>query len=116
MAASYSDMSFLAADNSFIARVGSALWQQCVNISSETWSSTHAQRKQYVSQILNNPVFYKPLFVNTVSVDSAVIAAATVNGTVVLTSGNAAAQGALVTDTQIGNAISSAFNAFIQNI
>ncbi|SRR6266567_2272116 len=116
MAASYSDMSFLAADNSFIARVGSALWQQCVNISSETWSATHAQRKLYVSQILNNPVFYKPLFVNIVSVDTTVIADATVNGTVVLTSGNAAAQGALVTDAHIGNAISGAFNAFIQNI
>jgi hypothetical protein len=116
MAASYSDMSFLAADVNFNARVGSALWQQCVNIASETWSATHTARKQYVVQILNNPSNYKPFFVNIVSVDTSVIADATVGGTVVLSAANAAAQGALVTDVHIGNAISGAFNAFISGI
>jgi hypothetical protein len=116
MAASYSDMSFLASDVGFIARVGSALWQQCNNISNESWSATHQARKNYVAQILNTPTQYKPLFVNVVSVDTTVIADATVGGTVVLTTVNAPAQAALVTDVHIGNAISAAFNAFIAGI
>lgn len=116
MAASYSDMAFLAGDSTFGGRVGSALWQQCVNISSEAWSSTHAARKQYVTQILNNPTFYKPFFVNVVSVDTTVIADATVGGTVVLTSGNVLTQGNLVTDAHIATAVSAAFNAFISGI
>lgn len=116
MAASYSDMSFLAGNTTFADRVGASLWQQCVNISSEAWSSTHAARKQYVTQILNNPTFYKPFFVNVVSVDTTVIADATQAGTVVLGSANVTAQGALVTDAHIGNAISGAFNAFISGL
>lgn len=116
MAASYSDMSFLAGDAAFGNRVGSALWQQAVNIAGEAWSSVHAARKQYCTQILNNPTFYKPFFINVTSVDPTVIADATVAGTVPLTSGNAATQGALVTDTHIGNAISGAFNSFISGI
>ena len=116
MAASFSDMSLLANDANFGNRVGSGLWQTCVNISSEAWSSSHAARKQYVTQILNNPTFYKPFFVNVVSVDASVIADATAAGTVVLTTGNVATQGALVTDAHIGNAISAAFNAFISGL
>lgn len=116
MAASYSDMALLANDATFSGRVGSGLWQQCVNIANEAWSSSHAGRKQYVTQILNNPAFYKPFFVNVVSVDSTVIADATVGGTVVITSGNVATQGALVTDAHIGTAISAAFNAFISGL
>ena len=116
MAASYSDMSFLAADVNFSARVGSALWQQCVNIANEAWSNVHSARKQYVVQILNNPTMYKPFFINVVSVDTSVIADATVAGTVAVTAANAPAQGALVTDVHIANAISAAFNAFVSGI
>jgi streptomycin 6-kinase len=116
MPASYSDMAFLAAETTFAGRVAASLWQQCVNIANEAWSNVHAARKAYVTQILNNPNFYKPLFVNIVSVDTTVIADATVAGTVVLSAANVAAQGALVTDVHIGNAISGAFNAFITGI
>lgn len=109
-------MSLLATDATFTGRVGSGLWQQCVNIANEAWSAVHAARKQYVTQILNNPAFYKPFFVNVVSVDTTVIADATVGGTVALTSGNVATQGNLVTDAHIATAISAAFNAFISGL
>lgn len=113
MAASYSDMSFLANDSTFANRVGAALTQTCVNIANEAWSSSHALRKGYVTQVLNNPTSYRSLIVNAVAVDTTVIADATAAGTVVLGSANVTAQGALVTDAHIGNAISGAFNAFI---
>ena len=116
MAASFSDMAFLSKDAAFATRVGSALWQTCTFIASEAWSKDHAARKQYVTQILNNPNFYAPFFVNAVSVDASVIADATAAGTVALTSGSVATQGALVTDAHIANAISAAFNAFISGL
>jgi hypothetical protein len=116
MAASYNDMFLLSGDATFQGRVGSALWQTCVNISNEAWSSVHQQRKNYVAQVLNNPVIYKPFFVNAASVDATVIADATQAGTVVITSGNVAAQGALVTDVHLANAIAAAFNAFVSSI
>lgn len=116
MAASYNDMSLLANDATFQGRVASALWQSCVSIANEAWSSVHEARKGYVSQILNNPNFYKPFFVNVVSVDATCISDATANGTVALTGSNAAAQAALVTDAHISAAISAAFNAFIPGI
>jgi hypothetical protein len=116
MAASYNDMALLATDPTFINRVGSALWQTCVNISNEAGSNTHQQRKNYVALILNNPSTYKTIFVNAASVDATVIGDATAAGTVVLTGANVAAQAALVTDAHIGNALAAAFNAFIGGI
>jgi hypothetical protein len=116
MAASYNDMSTLATDPTFGNRVASALWQTCINVATEAWSSTHASRKNYAVQVLNNPTFYKPFFVNVASVDATVIADATVGGTVAITSGNVAAQAALVTDVHIGNALAAAYNAFVAGI
>lgn len=116
MAASYNDMSLLASDTAFGNRVASALWQACVNISNEAWSSTHAARKGFVTTILSDQTTWKPRFVSVASVDTTVIADATQAGTVVLTSGNAATQAALVTDAHLSNAISAAFNAFVSGI
>ncbi len=116
MAASFNDMALISTDSTFINRVASALWQACVSIANEAAARDHPARKAYAAQILNNPNTYKPLFVNVVSVDTTVIADATQAGTVVITTGNVAAQAALATDAHMATAVSAAFNAFISGI
>lgn len=116
MAAAFNDMANLANDPVFQGRIGAALIQTCVSISNEAWSQNHSARKDYVRQILNNPTVFKPFFYLPVSVDTSVIADATVGGTVVVTSATAAAQAALVTDAHISAAISAAFNSFVGGI
>jgi hypothetical protein len=116
MAASFNDMANLANDSTFQGRIGAALIQTCVSISTEGGNNAHAQRKTYVQQVLNNPTVFKPYFYLPVAVDTSVIADATVGGTIAVTPSTAAAQAALVTDTHIAAAISAAFNAFVSGI
>lgn len=119
MAASFSDMFQLSQDTTFQNRVQSALLSTCVAVSNEGWSvAFHRERATFCSQVLSftgsgtNP--YVALFANAVATDTNCIADATQAGTVVLTSGNRAAQAALVTDAHISAAISSQFNSFIR--
>jgi len=119
MTASRSDMFLLSQDSTFQHRVQASLVSACINIQSESMETTpfHRERDSYVVSILssisslNDAVLRHSLGVAT---DSNVIADATVGGTVALTSGNAAAQAALVTDTHIDNAISGQFNTFFR--
>jgi hypothetical protein len=121
MAASFSDANILAQDPTFQGRVGAGLFTYCQVVGTEGWTIPfHRERAQFAVNIFNaalnaqniNP--FQIQFAHSVAADTSVLADATQAGTVVLTSGNAAAQAALVTDTHISNAISSQFNSYIR--
>lgn len=118
MTASRSDMYLLSQDTTFGHRVQASLIAACVAISNEGWAvAFHRERATFVAQVLQSPTSptnWVQLFSNGVATDVNCIADATQAGTVVLTSGNAAAQAALVTDTHIDAAIASQFNSFIR--
>jgi len=120
--ANLNDMATIATDAVFGNRVLMALIQYCTtSIPSETVATNavqlHVARKQYASAILNNPSFYKPLFVNAVAANQIVANDATAGGTVVGMSPTSLATATLLcTDTDIDNAVAAAFNAFVSNI
>ncbi len=115
------DQSQLAADPTFQSRVLEAMISTCFAVVSEAIKantlSLHLRRAQYATQtlanILNNPSVYGAFFARCVASDSATINAATVNGTVPLTSSSiAATQAALVPDSDLTTALSAQFNSF----
>lgn len=116
------DMATLATDTVFGNRVLMSLIQFCtISVPGEAITGTtvqlHIYRKQYASQVLNNPAFYKPLFVNACAANQIVANDATTNGTLVgLTQAALATAALLCTDTDIDNAVAAAFNAFISSI
>lgn len=120
--ANLTDMSILALDGTFGNRVQMALTQFCtVTIPAETISTNavqlHIARKQYASQILNNPNTYKPLFVLAVAANQIVANDATAGGTLVgMTPAQIITAAALTLDTDINNAVAAAFNAFVAGI
>jgi hypothetical protein len=120
MAASYNDSKVLGGDPTFQGRVQSSMLSSAVAISSEGPSvDNHSYRLTLVHQILATPTGldnYAKMFSLTVATDPTVLGAATQSGTVALTTGNVATQQALVTDAQIGAAISGQFNAFVQGM
>jgi hypothetical protein len=115
---SLGDTGLLASDPIFISRVKAAMIQAAINIASDGLTTgINPKRHAQVSQILNNPDWWKGLFAPAVATDATVGNA--VAGVLVadthnnyLTSTNAAAQAALATDAQIANAVSAMFNAF----
>lgn len=120
--ANLTDMSILALDGTFGNRVQMSLTQLCtITIPAETIASNavqlHIARKQYASQVLNNPNIYKPLFVLAVASNQIVANDATAGGTLVgMTPAQIIAAAALTLDTDINNAVAAAFNAFIAGI
>jgi hypothetical protein len=120
--ANLNDMATLAADPTFGNRVFAALMIYCSNtVMNEAVSAAtlaqHNARKSYAAQILNNPTFYKPLFVNVVASNQIVANDATASGTIVGETGTTLTTSALLcTDTDIENAVAAAFNAFINGI
>lgn len=115
MAASYSDQQFLAADPTFQNRVRQSLINACIAIKNEAITTAfHRERETYVVQVMANPDSFKIIWAQAVATNTAVIADATQNGTVVLTGTNAQTQAALVTDAHIDTAISSDFNSFFR--
>jgi len=121
--ANLNDMAVLATDPTFGNRVFAALIQFItVTISGETITATnlaqHVARHAYGQQILNGPPEnYKTRFVDAVASNQIVANDATTNGTLVgLTPTQVAVQALLSTDTDINNALASAFNAFIAGI
>ena len=111
---SRSDQSVLSNDSGFKGRVTASLQAACVSIQAETITDIflHVARGRYASNVLNNPSAFTALFSGTVATDASVIADATVNGTVALTTANVATQSALVTDAHIDAAVAGQFNAF----
>ena len=120
--ANLNDMATLATDPTFGNRVFAALMIYCSNtVMSEAISAAtlaqHNARKIYAAQVLNNPTFYKPLFVNVVASNQIVANDATVSGTIVGQTGTTLTTSALLcTDTDINNAVAAAFNSFIATI
>lgn len=118
MAASHSDSYQLSQSPVFQNRVQAALLAACINVSTEGWGvAFHRERSTFVNSILSNTTSFGAnvtLFSNSSATDATVLADATQNGTVVLTTGNRDTQAALVTDAHIDNAISSQFNAFVR--
>jgi hypothetical protein len=114
MAASRADQAILSSDPTFKNRVRQSMVAACISISNEGWAGggIHRQRIDFATKVLGVPDSYKQLFAISVATDASVIADATVGGTVVLTAANVAAQGALVTDAHMDNAVSGQFNSF----
>lgn len=115
MAASRNDQFTLSNDSGFRNRVRTSLVAACVAIYNEGWAVVfHRERQSLAVQVLNAPDSYTNLFADSVSTDASVISDATQAGTVTLTTGNVAAQAALVTDAHIDAAVSSQFNCFVR--
>jgi len=115
MAGTFNDMKNLSGDPTFQGRVQAGLIVYCGTVNTEAWTVPfHRERQTFVSQVANNPTAYTPMFAITVAGNGTVINDATQGGTVAITTGNAATQQALVTDTDISNAIASQFNAFFR--
>jgi hypothetical protein len=112
----YNDQQFLASDPTFQSRVRQALLKGCVAIKAENPTTTpfHREREAFVVAVANSPESYKVLIAQSIVSDAAVIGDATVGGTVPLTSGNVAAQAALVTDAHIDAAIVTNFTSFFR--
>ena len=118
MAASRNDSYQLSQDSTYQHRIQASLLAACIAIATEGWAvAFHRERATFVQSILSSTTSLASavtLFSNSSATDATVLADATVGGTVVLITGNRAAQAALVTDAHIDNAISSQFNAFIR--
>lgn len=115
MAASYNDQQLLAADTTLQNRVRQSLVKACISIKNEGNAvAFHRERETFVVLVMNSSDNYKTIVSQAVATDASVISDATVAGTVTLTSGNAAAQAALVTDAHIDAAISGQFNSFFR--
>jgi hypothetical protein len=124
MPASYNDQAILAVDPIFVARVQQAMIAACINVQSEGISNNpnppgnaiglqaHLKRAALAVQIRVNPAAFKAIFALGVATDPNVIANATVNGTVVLTTGIIDAQQALISDANIDAAIANQFSGF----
>jgi hypothetical protein len=114
MAISYNDKSLLALEPTFQNRVKMSLIAACISIKNEGNVWAHRERETFCVAVMNNPEAFKVLVAAGVATDATVISDATVAGGTILTSGNIAAQQALVTDAHIDTAIASQFNAFFR--
>ena len=120
-AASRNDSAVLSTDTTFENRVRESLVATCFNISSEAITglsgtmpvALHLKRANYCSLVLAAPDSFKQIFSDAVATDANVLSDATAAGTISLTTGNVAAQAALVTDAHIDTAVSSQFNGFL---
>lgn len=116
MAVQFTDMDALRQDPTFQSRVRAAMIQGAVSIGNENPDTVpyHRERATYTTQIINNPDAFIPLFTGAVVTDTGLLNAATSNGTIPITSSNAAARAAAVTDAQISTALGNVFNAFFR--
>ncbi len=111
------DQAVLAEDTTFISRVRSAMVAGCVVISNEAESTAnHWRRTQFAATIINNPETYKLTFAIAIATDSNVINDATQANTVTVTTGNVAAQAALVTDAHINTGAANVYKAFFSPV
>lgn len=116
----YNDMYVLSQSTAFQNRVQAALVATCVSVSNEGWSVPfHRERAGFVNSVLASQSSlgsFVVLFSMAAACGATVIADATQSASnyTALTTGNVATQQALVTDTDLANAISSAFNSFIR--
>ena len=111
-----SDQYWLSQNTTFQQRVQEALEAACIAIGNEGWAVPfHRERASFAQAVLDGQVQnVVTLFSESVATDANVIADATQNGTVAVTSANSGTQQALVTDAHINAAISGEFNTFIR--
>lgn len=113
-AASHSDSAILSTDATFQNRTRESLLAACISIANEGFAVlNHKKRADFCAAIVLVPETYKVLFADMIATDANVLSDATQAGTVALTSGNVAAQAALVTDAHMDSAISGEFNTFL---
>ncbi len=113
-AASHNDSAVLSTDTAFQNRVRESVLSTCIAIANEGFAIVnHKKRADFCAVIVVTPETYKVLFTDTIATDASVLADATAAGTVALTTGNVAAQAALVTDAHMDAAISAEFNTFL---
>lgn len=118
-AATTNDQAVLAADVLFENRALESFAGFCVStIITENPHSVayHTERVAFCQTVMGTatgPSNFKVNIAQVAATNATVIGDATAGGTVALTSGNADAQEALVTDTDLSNAIAASFNIFI---
>jgi hypothetical protein len=123
------DKSIIRGDANFAERVMSSLINYItISIPSEGGDAVrHMSRRNFGAQIMLAQQQYKPLFVTAASVNQVLANDATINGTLVglvssaisaaITSSVPTSSGVPgVTDTDIDNAVSNAFNSFISGL
>lgn len=128
MPASHNDAALLTASTLFIGRVELSVVAACLAIRGESIPAPPAgvpaaviaafykRRGDFATQVLDNSVAFKLIFAKGVATDPNVVANATVGGSVPITTNNVDAQQALVTDTNIDNAVAAQFNAFFSPV
>ena len=115
--ATETDMSILATDVVLGNRILASVEKFCtVSIQSEAITAatvrTHEARVAYAQQVMNNPTFYKPLFINMVTANQIVANDATAAGTLVgMTPTQVATAATAVLDADVDNAVAAGFNA-----
>jgi hypothetical protein len=109
-----SDKGLLPTDATFQRRVQASMLTAAINISSDGLTTgINIKRHAQVASIMTSPTLWMVLFAQAVAAeDATIISQATQSGSVALTTGNLAAQAAMVTDTAINNAVSAVFNSF----
>ena len=111
----YSDQQLLASDSTFQNRVRQSLMKACSSIINEGWAVVfHRERQTFAVACMNAPDTFKLIVAQAVATDAGVIGDATVAGATPLTSGNVAAQAALVTDGHMDTAVAANFNSFFR--
>lgn len=112
----FNDSQLLASDPTFQNRVRQSLIVQCLNAQVEDPNTVpfHRERETWAAAVMNSPDSYKETVACAVAGSLACVQDATVGGTVPLTSGNVAAQAALVTDQHINAAIVTGFNSYFR--
>lgn len=115
----------LAADSTFQMRVKFRLWTAIQNVYSNNGANItpdgvllYNRRRQFavfIEQTFNGGTPNWPfIMAQGVATDTTVLSDATSGLTIDVTPGNAEAQGLLVTDAHIDNAIASQFNSYLQ--
>jgi hypothetical protein len=112
----YNDQQILAGDPTFQNRVRQSLIFYCTTVSAESPTTVpfHRERGTFAVAVMNQPDVYKVIISQAVAINGSVIGDATVAGATPLTSGNVAAQAALVTDAHIDAVIALIFNSFFR--
>lgn|SRR5262245_19636523 len=112
----YNDQQILAADPTFQLRVRQSLVKTCLFVKDQDPKNTpyYRERETFAAAVMNSPDSYKELVAVSVATASQIMNAATTNGTIPLTTGNVAAQQALVPDATIDTAIQQGYNTFFR--
>lgn len=111
----YNDKQLLASDPTFQNRIRQSLLATCVLAKLEgNTVPFHRERETFIVSVVTQPDVYKVLFSTAAVSFTNVINDATLSGATPLTSGNVAAQAALVQDSSIDLAVTGSFNMFFR--